>query len=1526
MKRNAQSCYSNLLRWALITLSLICLRLQADVIEGDTYPLINGWEFIRGDMGSSWEVFRPVPAAGKPEAVPLWKNVTLPHCFNAEDAVDPSCNYYQGVGWYRTVLPQSVMQHKGRVILEFEGAGQVTDVYVFLRRVAHHVGGYDEWHVDITDAVREAAQGEVKSEKRKVETEAPQREGGVPIAIRCDNSRNTQVIPSDMSDFNLYGGLYRNVNLVLAPSTHINDLRIDATVNERGKGVVAVSMDIVGDMLRDARAVVRVLDANGRQCAVGEVPQGESEKRKVKSEAPQGDMFLTLQKPHLWDVDAPYLYNIEISYTDSDGVKHTVNRKVGFRRYEFKENGPFMLNGRRLMLRGTHRHEDHAGVGAAMTYTMMRDEMLQMHDMGVNFIRLGHYQQSRRILDLCDSLGILVWEEIPWCRGGLGGEEYKSQARQMLRNMISQHRHHPSVILWGMGNENDWEGDFPTFDKDSIRAFMKKLVDISHALDPSRLTSIRRCDFCKDIVDVYSPSIWAGWYSNKFTAYYDMERRGFESVPRMLHAEWGADSHVGRHLEAPLKDFMNTERGDANGEWDETYAALLFDWTLKEQLRMPWLTGSAIWTFKDFSTPLRPTNPIPYVNQKGLVERDGTPKEAYYVVQSYWGKKPMAHIYGHSWPVRWGADGEKKQVWVYSNCHSVELILNGKSMGVKRRDANDYPAAGLHWDVTFSKGDNVMVALGRNDKGRVIVTDSLTQRYQTERWGAPHHIEVRMENEEVRMENGERQVLARVVDANGVECLDCNNVIRWGCTDESRLLTNQGTSTGSRVMQLSNGRSRITLLPGTETITVSATLPKSGVCGSIVVNPDNRFRETELTTWQFRQGNDGEWKTVTLPHSCNADDGQSKKYYRGDTYYKTPSIPLGGEERNAHLLFKSAAQKATILVNGNEAAVHKGGYTPFSVDITPWVKSGDNEIVVVCNNEMDLTMAPVSSDFNKNNGLHDKVILIREGDIVIDRNRMGYRGVHVVQKSIDSRHAVMGVRTHIVNTLQHEKGVNIRVEMMDAKGNVVVSRVSSCTLKAGEEYPFETEIGIDHPHLWQGKKDPYLYNVVLTIMDKRSVLQKVSARVGLRTVAIDNEKGFLLNGQPYTLRGFSMHQDKTGKASAVTQDDIDADFRIIEELGCNMLRLAHYPHNEYTFDKCDELGIIVQTEIPWVNECGNNSEAYSQREYADNLFSQYEEMIRNHFNHPCIAFWGMWNELGGTHANRPQGPLDKAFLVEMTDSLYRLGKHTLDPSRLYGFADMGFGMDIPELQQGRNYDYWGSNKYYGWYSDPQTPGNARNMGPYMDKVRQRGRAAAITEYGAGNNPKCHSSDPVATTQPSSGGARHDEEWANIVHEHHVALIKQRPWLIFTTSWVLFDFAVADRHEGIIVSNDGEYTAVDSTMMYLNDKGIVSRDRKTKKDAFYLYKAWWNPEKTVYITSKRYNVRKDESILLKVYSNATSLSLYCDGKPMQTLTSSGESTSLIWTFEPVPLKDARSFTVVGKYPDGSVCSDQWTVNN
>ncbi len=744
-------------------------RLPAQAISEPTvWQRLTQWEYRRGSLGGPWEAWRKAN-----DDANVWTQVSLPHCFNAYDSVDPDVPYYQGPGWYRTKFGNANPIPEGRTLLHFEGAGQKTEVFVHTEKVGSHVGGYDEFVVDITDQIGKLPKNDP-----------------VPVAVMCDNSRDLEMIPSNLSDFNLYGGLYRQVNLIYVPAVSIERVHVESELQPDGEARVVVRARLYNptQLTDDIEISIRILDPNERVVH-------ESRRKLKPSPEIQNLSTFSIDKPALWSPQKPSLYRCEVSLK---GLSQIVTERFGLRSFEFIKNGPFKLNGERLLIRGTQRHEDHAGVAAAMTEEMMRKEMRMIKDLGANFIRLGHFQQSRTILKLCDELGLLVWEEIPWCRGGLGGERYKEQARRMLRNMIDQHRNHPSVIIWGIGNENDWPGDFEEFDKDKIRAFMIELNTLAHTLDSSRKTAIRRCDFCKDVVDVYSPSIWSGWYQGKYTEYKSRTLAEIKKVDHFLHMEWGGDSHARRHSEVSEA----IARAPQEGDWSETYICDLFDWHLKEQETMPELTGSAQWIFKDFATTLRPGNPVPRVNQKGLVERDFTLKEGYFVFQSYWSERPMVHIYGHTWPVRWGERDEAKLVKVYSNCPQVELFVNGQSAGTKKRNSQDFPAAGLRWMVKFREGENVLRAVGTKE-----ISDEIKFVYQTEKWDKPAKLQL----EELRIDGDVSVLEARVIDAKGILCLDARNVVRFGVAGDGRLIDNLGTSTTARKLELYNGRALINI-------------------------------------------------------------------------------------------------------------------------------------------------------------------------------------------------------------------------------------------------------------------------------------------------------------------------------------------------------------------------------------------------------------------------------------------------------------------------------------------------------------------------------------------------------------------------------------------------------------------------------------------------------------------------------------------------------------------------------------------
>ncbi len=773
---------------AAIAITPAWLRSLAQSPE-NTHRLTTGWDFYQGSLDGPAQVWNSAELV-------TWQQVSLPHCVNHSDACDPDNPAYRGPAWYRTQLKRANPHPSGRTLLHFAGAGQTTDVYLGDSHLAQHIGGYDEWLVDITGH------------------SSPQ------LAIRCDNSRDLSRMPSDLSDFTLYGGIYRSLTLVYVPEVSIASLHIHPTLSaSRDEATITVTTRLLGTSPATTTIKLELLDAHSN--LITEIP----------------NKSLTLKHPLLWSPKNPHLYQCRATITTPSGT-HTLTESFGIRSINFPENGLFQLNGERLFLRGTHRHEDHADFAAAMPDDLIRQELRLIKSMGANFIRLAHYQQYSLVLDLCDELGLIVWEELPWCRAGVGSTQFQQLGKNLLTVMIDEHFNHPSIVFWGLGNEDDWPTEFPPIDQPAIRAYLQQLNDLAHQLDPTRFTAARRIDFARDIPDVYSPSIWAGWYAGLYTEYQAALETQRKVTKRLLHIEWGADSHANRHAEDPdhalasLSAGHGTEEhglaylptgGEArvsrDGDWSETYACDLFDWHLKTQESLPWLAGSAQWIFKDFTTPLRVENPIPRVNQKGLVERDLTPKEGFYVFQSYWAEIPMLHLYGHTWPIRWGKPGQPRLVRVYSNCPRAELFLNGISLGIRHRNSQAFPCAGLRWLTPFREGENHLRVVATTHTNQTL-NDELTFVYQSTPWTRPAHFQLSKVSEKDNIIT----CRATVHDTAGVLCLDARTQIRFTLAGDAQLRDNQGTCTGSRVVQLQNGRAEISIrkIRGPITLAVSA--------------------------------------------------------------------------------------------------------------------------------------------------------------------------------------------------------------------------------------------------------------------------------------------------------------------------------------------------------------------------------------------------------------------------------------------------------------------------------------------------------------------------------------------------------------------------------------------------------------------------------------------------------------------------------------------------------------------------------
>ena len=748
-----------------------------------------GQNHQRTSFNEGWEYLeKPIQNVKKVLDTDGWESVDLPHTWNAEDVVDQRPGYRRNQSWYSKKLIFSELEEDVRHFLYFEGSNITTRVFVNDKLVKEHIGGYIGFRAELTNELKL---------------------GENQILVSVDNRYDRQIIPSQKSDFFIYGGIVRDVWLEKSGALMIDKVKISTPqVSIRSsKAVVQIKFD--GLPKKGQKVSLQIRDPKGKVV----------NKKSILIEGSELKYSFTLNNPMLWDVSDPNLYILEAIVDGNDRVLET----YGYRWFEFKENGPFYLNGKRLLLRGTHRHEESAGLGAALPNEMHRRDMEMIKEMGANFIRLGHYPQDPEIYKACNELGILVWDELPWCRGGLGDDVWKANTQRMLSEMINQNFNHPSIIIWSLGNEIYWLPDFENGDEvEPMNRFLSQLNDLAHELDPLRKTAIRKYYEGSGIVDVFSPSIWSGWYAGTYNGYKNALDNSLKKYPFFLHMEYGGSSLMGRHKENPISgdgkiianDFEEpinqyATQSVANiGDWSENYIVDLFDWTLKVAETHPDFAGSAQWAFKDFGTPLRPENDIPYMNQKGLVTRDGKPKDAYYVYKSYWAKDPFAYIESHTWTERSGPEDLARSLNVYSNCEEVKLIANGQDLGLKKKDIRSFPASGLVWNYTFEEGENTLIALGFNDNKQVTV-DSLVVNYSFTKSETPKELLLSAEP----LPNGNLLITATMVDTKGQRCLDYEERVYFQCMEGGELILNQGTNTGSEVINMANGKAMIELIP-----------------------------------------------------------------------------------------------------------------------------------------------------------------------------------------------------------------------------------------------------------------------------------------------------------------------------------------------------------------------------------------------------------------------------------------------------------------------------------------------------------------------------------------------------------------------------------------------------------------------------------------------------------------------------------------------------------------------------------------
>lgn len=623
------------------------------------------------------------------------------------------------------------------------------------------------------------------------------------------------------------------------------------------------------------------------------------------------------------------------------------------------------------------------------------------------------------------------------------------------------------------------------------------------------------------------------------------------------------------------------------------------------------------------------------------------------------------------------------------------------------------------------------------------------------------------------------------------------------------------------------------------------------ISNSRVIQPLNNqwqfIKSSPALAHSIHQNN---WKSVNLPHTWNAKDGQDGggDYYRGTgTYKRIFTLDEKFINKKIYLHFDGATTSAKVYINGQEVGSHKGNYAAFRFDITEQVKLDQPNIVVVTvNNEVDNNVAPLSADFTFFGGLYRKVRLIASENIHFDNANYASSGVFWAQSNITDRLASLDVSTILVNETGEAAKITITSLLRDADNKIVSEVNEDILLAAKQSKSYSTKLSLENPHLWHGLQDPYLYQAQTIISQGKKVVDQINQNIGLRYFHVDKDQGFILNGKPYPLYGINRMADFPKKGTAINKEDHERDIQLILELGATGVRLGHQQRDEYVYQRADETGLVIWAEVPLINRINTN------QAFTDNVKQQALELVRQNYNHSSIMFWGLFNEI-----TLKPGP-DPRPIVKELNALVKAE----DPNRLTTAAVAASGEKALRDPLATTTDITSFNRYYAWYY-----GSFNDFTKFMDHAREDAPnlSIALSEFGAGASDKIHTDTPIMQD--------HSEEYQAIFHENYWNDLKDRDYVWGKFLWVLADFAVDNRDEG---DTPGR-----------NDKGLVTFDRKVKKDAFYWYKANWAKEAVTHITGRRFSTRSQGLVDIKVYSNQAEIELYINKQSISRQKLNGE---------------------------------------
>ncbi|NWK98357.1 glycoside hydrolase family 2 [Sphingobium lactosutens] len=605
-----------------------------------------------------------------------------------------------------------------------------------------------------------------------------------------------------------------------------------------------------------------------------------------------------------------------------------------------------------------------------------------------------------------------------------------------------------------------------------------------------------------------------------------------------------------------------------------------------------------------------------------------------------------------------------------------------------------------------------------------------------------------------------------------------------------------------------------------------------------------RFIKADAAGAEAPGFDDGAWAPVSVPHTYNAEDsgiggararGEPEGvYYRGPAWYRLEigHKPQPGKRYLLH--FGGATLKADIWLNGRKLGEHQGGYGAFRLDATDALKPGRNLLAVRVDNSRDTHIAPLNGDFNIFGGLYRAVSLIESDALAIDRLDHGGPGVQARTAALHPRRATIDVAVALRNDRAAAARFTLSSRIVDAKGKIVARSVAPATLASGASDTVKQTIVLPNPQLWAGRKSPYLYHVVTDVVEGGRIVDSQTVPLGVRTIAVKPDGTVLLNGAPYQLRGVNLqHPTRFGRGPIVTDAEIDEDLAIFADMGATAIRLAHMQHPPRVYERADQLGLLLLTEVPLIDD-HDPSDAF-----RDNLVEQMRELIAQTGNHPSVALWGIGNEI------RKSDAASNRILAELQTTA-----KALDPTRPTTYAHCCLEDSDPIAQHSDTVSY---NRYFGWYWT-----KSEDIGPWADELHTKlpGRPIGVSEYGAGASI-LHQEDPVVK-RPESNGYWHPEQYQTDFHIKHWREMKKRPFLWSTFVWVGIDFPSFKR-------NEGDRPAI-------NDKGLVSEDRKVRKDAYYWYQANWSDAPMLHIASRRDIAKRTQRVKVQVFSNQPAVEL------------------------------------------------------